>query len=753
VGAWLGVALAVLAPLPLGLALVGRLRRRARPLDEAPWPGLLSRLAGALQLARPVRLLLSADPAAMPMAVGLARPAILLPGEAGRWDEEKRRVVLLHELAHVRRRDCLTHALARLACALYWFNPLAWLALRRMRIERERACDDLVLSAGPCPSAYAAHLLEIARTMRVGALTSAAAIAMARPSQLEGRLRAILDATRNRKALRWGTLILGVLLLLLITIPLGMLKLGEQRVFSQMSPQARLDFERWYTQKVTIPPEALKIQSFEPQTVQAAREFYRLWKNDKDAAEAIEKVWWPKMKKKADQKEKLIGEFVAQHQGGLGSLAPLLAAARAVVVRPDYTLDAWGIDRVPSTSTLEMFPRLDYVTIRLISRLLYIDALIALKENRLENAIQDADALVAFARVRPYSVLVSTMIAVAILKTGMDVSEQIAGKITDPALRKRLLDNLERRRSDPPSIPDDDFNTLIQEHISMTAEARRLGVSYDFSNKTGYEIMLEWQRILAEHLEKIVLPTTTDPAKKKVLTTSIQDLRGELVLLSPHPAGLRKYLARWTVPINAATLYSISAPGFAKPREQMAKILARYDQLLADLKKDSPKDSASAPLQRQNQATSASLQKSGGNVIHLLKSEKGANSRRWVWEVTSAGPRVTVESAQGGAYSLWNPGRPTYIELSVQPSGDRLSITQRMGRNPEFTGPTANAVSEGVEHIANFASVDELAYGALEQDAAITSESVKLYTLHTYRDTGGTRERPETATFWLKVEK
>ena len=132
----------------------------------------------------------------MPMAAGIFTPSVLMPEDANRWPLERLRIVLLHELAHVKRRDCLTHVIAQLACALHWFNPLAWIAARHIRTERERACDDLVLACGTRGSDYAEELLEIARVMRGGrypALLAGATLAMAHRSQLEGRLMAILD--------------------------------------------------------------------------------------------------------------------------------------------------------------------------------------------------------------------------------------------------------------------------------------------------------------------------------------------------------------------------------------------------------------------------------------------------------------------------------------------------------------------------------------------------------------------------------
>jgi len=100
----------------------------------------------------------------------------------------------------VRRSDPATHVLARTAVCLYWWNPLVWLAWREFLKERERAADDLVLSAGARASEYAGHLLEIARTLQPATASAGAAVAMARRSQLEGRLLMILDSNVNRKA-------------------------------------------------------------------------------------------------------------------------------------------------------------------------------------------------------------------------------------------------------------------------------------------------------------------------------------------------------------------------------------------------------------------------------------------------------------------------------------------------------------------------------------------------------------------------
>jgi beta-lactamase regulating signal transducer with metallopeptidase domain/biopolymer transport protein ExbD len=173
-----------------------RLARTGRLAHSADWALLLGQACDRLRLRRPVRLLQSVDNP-MPLTWGWWRPVILLPAEATSWPSERRRIVLLHELAHAKRWDCLTQTVARTVCALYWINPLVWLAARRMCIERERACDDLVLNSGCRPSEYATHLVDIARTFRRA--PQYAGIAMARSPQLQGRIAAIVDASRARQ--------------------------------------------------------------------------------------------------------------------------------------------------------------------------------------------------------------------------------------------------------------------------------------------------------------------------------------------------------------------------------------------------------------------------------------------------------------------------------------------------------------------------------------------------------------------------
>jgi bla regulator protein BlaR1 len=211
---WLTGASLVLARFGVGTARVWLATRKARPLS--------------IPVASARVTVLDAGRGAMPMTWGVVRPVVLLPTEAAEWPADRLRVVLLHELAHVARQDWLTLAMAELAAALYWFHPLVWWAASRMRREQERACDDRVLAAGVVASGYAADLIEVARGVGAAHDKLLAAPAMARASNLETRLRAILDPSVRRRIVSAKTAALAFAAALLVLVPLASLRLLGQ---------------------------------------------------------------------------------------------------------------------------------------------------------------------------------------------------------------------------------------------------------------------------------------------------------------------------------------------------------------------------------------------------------------------------------------------------------------------------------------------------------------------------------------------
>ncbi len=206
---WMAGSVAGLAYLVLGIVAARRLFVGSRGTDNALWLELLYEAKREVGLSRPVELRFT-DRNVSPAVWSFRRVRILLPDGCRSWPLEQRRSVLLHELAHAARWDCLFQLIAGVACAAWWFNPLIWVAAGRMRTLAEQAADDFVIRAGTRRSTYAEHLLAIAASLDVRRLPLTAA-GMLQPSYLERRIRAILDPARRRYPLDRDHAVAGLL--------------------------------------------------------------------------------------------------------------------------------------------------------------------------------------------------------------------------------------------------------------------------------------------------------------------------------------------------------------------------------------------------------------------------------------------------------------------------------------------------------------------------------------------------------------
>lgn len=183
-----------------------RIVRNGVPITDMQTVALLhetrnatEQLAGRRQISQPVPLqLFCSNSTAVPLAVGIFVPKIILPAGFGKWTTERLRIVLLHELVHIIRRDVLINVVAHLACILYWFNPLVWLAVRRMDLERELACDDFLLDLGASAENYANDLVEIAASLRNKQATVQWAMPMATQGSLKLRVQHLFQQNLDR---------------------------------------------------------------------------------------------------------------------------------------------------------------------------------------------------------------------------------------------------------------------------------------------------------------------------------------------------------------------------------------------------------------------------------------------------------------------------------------------------------------------------------------------------------------------------
>jgi beta-lactamase regulating signal transducer with metallopeptidase domain len=231
---WLTGAAISVSILLVGLARLAWLAARSQRIASGPWTEMAGRLSRDYGLHRPV-LLLQSDHPSLLATWGLRQPKVILPRAARDWPEDRLRIVLGHELAHIRRRDWLMHVAAELLRSAYWFNPLVWIACRRLGQDSEQACDDAVLGLGIEGPEYATHLLDLARAFKHSRTTVFPAPALARPSSLERRVRAMLNTHLVRTPLTRAAGVAIAMALAAITIPLAGLVSSAQSATASFS--------------------------------------------------------------------------------------------------------------------------------------------------------------------------------------------------------------------------------------------------------------------------------------------------------------------------------------------------------------------------------------------------------------------------------------------------------------------------------------------------------------------------------------
>jgi len=211
-----------------GLLGLARVASSARVLDDKESREIAEEIRNRMGARRHLRLLQSDQAATMPVTWGALRPTILLPVSATKWPVDRKRSVMSHEIAHIARIDWLFQMLAEFMRAVYWFHPFAWGTVGRLRRESECACDDAVLNFGVDASGYANALLDLARTLKNPSRSWSAALAIARPTNLERRFKAMLNPSVNRKNLSRGAKALLMFAAMCVLIPLAALRLPAQ---------------------------------------------------------------------------------------------------------------------------------------------------------------------------------------------------------------------------------------------------------------------------------------------------------------------------------------------------------------------------------------------------------------------------------------------------------------------------------------------------------------------------------------------
>ncbi|MEE9443803.1 MAG: M56 family metallopeptidase [candidate division Zixibacteria bacterium] len=204
--AWFIGTIAIIIKILFGFCCARYFKNQATLVMDNHIQSLFNQCRNELEIKSRIQLYMGAK-IPVPFASGLLRPAVYLPTQFFNWSKEKQRIILTHELIHLKRLDVLSTLLSQAALVLYWVNPLFWLVRRRLYIDREQAADDSVLEAGISADTYARSLIEVAYQLRRNRTPIVSMVAMACNSRLEKRLRSIMEKSRLRprlKALKIG---------------------------------------------------------------------------------------------------------------------------------------------------------------------------------------------------------------------------------------------------------------------------------------------------------------------------------------------------------------------------------------------------------------------------------------------------------------------------------------------------------------------------------------------------------------------
>jgi beta-lactamase regulating signal transducer with metallopeptidase domain len=201
--AWGAGAGVLLLRLTIGMWRVHQFRRNCSEVDLATLDPAIAAVVSDFGSRQQIKLCVSSE-ATVPAAVGFFRPAIVFPAwllpqlSAGEVE-----IILLHEFAHLRRRDDWTNLTQKIVRAVFFFHPAVWWIESRLTLEREMACDDIVLAQTASPRAYASSLISFAEKLQGARGLALVQALVSRMHQMSLRVAQILDAKRPHRAGLW----------------------------------------------------------------------------------------------------------------------------------------------------------------------------------------------------------------------------------------------------------------------------------------------------------------------------------------------------------------------------------------------------------------------------------------------------------------------------------------------------------------------------------------------------------------------
>jgi TonB family protein len=238
--AWFIGLTVILIRFLIGILGIARLVNRSSDDESGELGELAEPLIVSLGIKKAVSIRIS--PAVQtPFVFGLFRPVIIIPSSIRNWTKEDIRMVLHHELAHIRRNDLFWGYAAILAGALHWFNPLVWIVKKKMIMESDKTCDDFVLCGGVRWNVYAERLMTIAKDIRRHRLAIDCGADMIRKSQLEERIMSISNRKIRATAVPKLALAAMIALLAFVIVPLAALQVRAEEPIPPKEEPVEID--------------------------------------------------------------------------------------------------------------------------------------------------------------------------------------------------------------------------------------------------------------------------------------------------------------------------------------------------------------------------------------------------------------------------------------------------------------------------------------------------------------------------------
>ena len=221
---WLAGVAVMLSWLGIGRLYISRIIRAADSVKDPLILNHIKDVGGAMGVRSQPRLYQSNE-IEVPFVLGIFRPIMVIPAAVAGWPSGDIRMMLSHEMAHLKRHDLIWLIVGSLATALHWFNPFVWALRRKLTIEADKACDDYVLAAGTAPVDYAERLINMVGSINRNRAAPEYGAGLAYKSRLEERVMSILRSGKHSLRVGRSPAVLIIFLSSLFVFPLAGLQL------------------------------------------------------------------------------------------------------------------------------------------------------------------------------------------------------------------------------------------------------------------------------------------------------------------------------------------------------------------------------------------------------------------------------------------------------------------------------------------------------------------------------------------------